>query len=83
MLISHNFTYETVFNTTTTCTHMFTSREQNAELNHNTKTTNKLFKMWQSVSVTTITDENCMHEEINSKLNSEAKNVCLPFAVYE
>jgi hypothetical protein len=51
---------------------MFTFSEQNAEHNHDIKTTNKSFENVANMKYLdiTLTDQNCIHEEINSRRNS-------------
>jgi hypothetical protein len=55
---------------------MFTSRDQNAGKNHNTKTVNKAFEKLEYFKClgAALTDQNPIHKEIKSRLKSG--NVC-------
>jgi hypothetical protein len=53
--------------------YMLMSRRQNARQNHNVKTVSRSFESlanWNCLG-TTVTSQNCIHEEMESRLNSE------------
>ena len=48
---------------------MFTSREQNARHNRNTKLGSKSFEIVARLNEKTLTNKNCVHEEITGRFN--------------